>query len=176
MIFRFPATTAELISANPKAWPDSVHALLRFHALLGNIRLLGDGSGVGRWYIIPKFKDAPITKTRVPYGKTLPPEAFKPCTRCGKPTHHPNHKYCSHDCSVKVRAKNRRACEYCGKENPRSDARFCSRKCVLAYRVKKRPPCQICGKPVNGMKNKFCSATCSHVAQKGRKLGTRGPL
>jgi hypothetical protein len=167
--FIFPNTTDTLIAMNPRSWPDSVRALLRFQALVGEIREIR-----GRWYEIRKESDESLVK--VPRYKTLPPEAFRPCVRCGKLTHHPKHKYCSPECAVQSRTRKRGCCEQCGKENPRADARFCSRRCVIKYRTLTKPPCVLCGKPVAAPVNKFCSLVCSNKAKEGRRFGSEGPL
>ena len=157
---------------NPAIWPDSVRALVKFQELTGVIRLIR-----GRYYRIRKDSDEELTKTpRPPYGKTLAPELFKPCAACGKKTHHPKHKYCSHKCSSIGRSVKRSQCKQCGRETARVGARFCSRACVSKFQTLEKPPCRICGKPVSQTHNRFCSVACSNKAKEGRTFGFCGPL
>ena len=74
----FPATSDELIRQNPKAYPDSVRALLRFQELTGEVRLIR-----GRYYSIRKDKDEDIRKAYSKPEHLLTALPYALCLVCG---------------------------------------------------------------------------------------------
>lgn len=145
MNLTFPNSTATLIKLNPSTYPDAVRALLRFHALLGDIRELR-----GRWYQIKRDeKDdfSPPLEWWLMLGGGW--EAFSylfkanqkhkphPCKHCGAAISISRKTYCNNDCKNAHRVKEKPLCKVCGIMVKKSSRAFCSRECVDKYKIGK---------------------------------------